>query len=150
MRGSTKEILNILNEVDNLVNFTARKISRIEDAMERQENRLDEIMNKKDYTGTITTTTTLAQSEHPLIKETLSSLHDFLQEKNRRYGSSVMEPLEGTEISAEMGIKVRLADKVKRVINSKELRKNDVVDILGYMVFLCIVNDWTNFDDLID
>lgn len=144
MRGSTKEIWSILCQIDDHVDFIAKKLSKVEDAIERQENRLDEIMNKKDYT------TTIAQSEHPLIKETLSSLHDFLQEKNRRYGSSVMEPLEGTEISAEMGIKVRLADKVKRVINSKELRKNDVVDILGYMVFLCIVNDWTNFDDLID
>lgn len=92
----------------------------------------------------------IPEGENPVIAGVISSLNTFLQEKNRRYGNSVLEPLEGTSITAEMGIKVRLADKVKRVINSDELRKNDVVDMLGYFVFLCIVNEWTDFNDLID
>ena len=47
-------------------------------------------------------------------------------------------------------MKIRLDDKVKRVKNSKELRKNDIIDLTGYLVLLCIEKDWLNFDDLID
>jgi hypothetical protein len=79
-----------------------------------------------------------------------SSLDNLLQEKNKRYGDSALEPLEGIKYTAEDGIKIRLADKIKRVINSDDLRKNDVVDILGYLTLLCANKNWLNFEDLID
>ena len=34
-------------------------------------------------------------------------------------------------------------------INSK-LRKNDVVDIMGYLTLLCVANDWTDFEEFKD
>lgn len=79
-----------------------------------------------------------------------SSLNNLLQEKNKRYGDSALEPLEGIKYTAEDGIKIRLADKIKRVINSDDLRKNDVADILGYLTLLCANKNWLNFEDLID
>ena len=84
------------------------------------------------------------------IQKTLESLNTLLQEKNKRYGNSALEPLEGIKYTPEDGIKIRLADKVKRVINSDDLRKNDVADILGYLVLLCVNKDWISFKDLID
>jgi hypothetical protein len=84
------------------------------------------------------------------IGKITDSLKEFLQEKNKRYGNSALEPLEGIKYSAEDGIKIRLSDKVKRIINSDELRKNDVLDILGYIVLLCVYKNWINFKDLID
>ncbi len=78
------------------------------------------------------------------------SLKEFLQEKNKRYGNSALEPLEGIKYTVEDGIKIRLSDKVKRIINSDELRKNDVLDILGYIILLCVHKNWLNFKDLID
>jgi hypothetical protein len=84
------------------------------------------------------------------IKKITESLGDFLVEKNKRYGDSALEPLEGVKYSVEDGIKIRLSDKVKRVINSDNLRKNDILDILGYMVLLCAHKNWTNFNDQID
>jgi len=84
------------------------------------------------------------------IGEITDSLKEFLQEKNKRYGNSALEPLDGIKYGVEDGIKIRLTDKVKRIINSDELRKNDVLDILGYIVLLCVHKNWLNFKDLID
>lgn len=79
-----------------------------------------------------------------------SHLAALLKEKNRRYGNSALVPLEGIKYSAEDGIKIRLVDKLKRVINSDDLRKNDIVDIMGYLTLLCITKEWTDFNELID
>lgn len=84
------------------------------------------------------------------IEQITSSLSHLLQEKNKRYGNSALEPLEGIKYTPEDGIKIRLTDKLKRIINSDELRKNDVADVVGYLVLLCISKGWTNFNDLID
>ena len=84
------------------------------------------------------------------IKQVTESLNELLQEKNRRYGNSALEPLEGIKYTAEDGIKIRLADKLKRIINSNELRMNDLADIMGYAVLLCVSKDFLSFKDLID
>lgn len=84
------------------------------------------------------------------IDKITTGLNDLLQEKNKRYGDSALEPLEGIKYTAEDGIKIRLADKVKRIINSEDLRKNDISDVMGYLVLLCADKDWLSFNDLID
>ena len=84
------------------------------------------------------------------IHKITQELNFLLQVKNERYGNSALEPLEGIKYTAEDGIKIRLADKVKRIINSDELRKNDIADVLGYLVLLCVDKDWIQFRDLID
>lgn len=84
------------------------------------------------------------------LEQITSSLKELLIEKNKRYGNSALEPLEGIKYSPEDGIKIRLADKVKRIINSDELRKNDVADVLGYIILLCVYKGWYSFKDLID
>lgn len=84
------------------------------------------------------------------IEKVCEELNKLLQEKNKRYGNSALEPLEGVKYTAEDGIKIRMIDKVKRVINSDELRLNDVVDLLGYTVLLCVDKDFISFQELID
>lgn len=84
------------------------------------------------------------------IQKTTEALNELLQEKNARYGNSALEPLEGVKYAAEDGIKIRLVDKLKRVINSEDLRKNDIADIMGYLILLCVDKEWTTFRDLID
>jgi hypothetical protein len=84
------------------------------------------------------------------IKVITANLRDFLIEKNKRYGNSALESLEGVKYTPEDGIKIRLVDKCKRIINSDNLRKNDCVDLLGYVILLCIGRKWLTFDDLID
>jgi hypothetical protein len=85
------------------------------------------------------------------IEKIYASHKDMLLEKNRRYGNSALEPI-GVFYKGEAGesIKIRLDDKLGRVKNSQELRKNDVSDLIGYLVLLCVDNDWLDFIDQVD
>lgn len=85
------------------------------------------------------------------ISQICAQLMGFLQEKNIRYGNSALEPVRVfSKLPADEQLKIRMDDKVSRIINSDELRKNDVVDLMGYMVLICIKNGWDNFDELLD
>lgn len=85
------------------------------------------------------------------IEQVTISLNNLLQAKNKNYGSSALEPLGiFNKNNSTEGIKVRLDDKLMRVKNSDILRKNDIADIMGYLVLLCVSEEWLNFDELID
>lgn len=86
------------------------------------------------------------------ISTICDSMKALLLEKNRRYGDSAVNPVcIFSRLNASEGIKVRLDDKISRIKNNPEsLRKNDIADIIGYLVLLCVAEGWTNFDDLID
>jgi hypothetical protein len=84
------------------------------------------------------------------IKQVINSLEQTLLEKNKRYGNSALEPINiFCKLSASNGIQQRLDDKLMRIKNSNELRKNDVFDLMGYLVLLSVANKW-EFNDLID
>ena len=79
------------------------------------------------------------------------SIGRIVLEKNKRYGNSALNPLNiFSELSAEEGIRVRLDDKLSRIRNSAKLRKNDVADIMGYLILLSLSKNWEDFSDLID
>lgn len=85
------------------------------------------------------------------IELTCDSLKLLLKEKNKRYGDSAINPKRiFSKANASEQIKVRLDDKLSRIINADEIRKNDVCDLMGYLVLLSISNDWVDFKDLID
>ena len=85
------------------------------------------------------------------IKTVCEELNSFLQIKNRNYGNSVHAPIRiFTQVDPNNNICIRLDDKLSRIQNSKELRKNDIVDIVGYLIHLCIQKGWTDFKDLIE
>jgi hypothetical protein len=85
------------------------------------------------------------------IDQVFGSMSRLVQEKNRRYGDSAIKPLRVfSKLSEDEGIKVRLDDKLNRVINAKEIRKNDIADIMGYLCLFCVSKDWLDFNDLID
>ncbi len=75
----------------------------------------------------------------------------FLKEKNKRYGDSAISPIKIFSKS-DSGSQIcnRIDDKLGRVKNSIELKKNDCADILGYMILLMIEKDWLDFNDLLD
>jgi hypothetical protein len=86
----------------------------------------------------------------------IKAFEEFLNEKNKRYGNSALEPLgifsshvKG-EDQAMDNMLIRLDDKLKRIKNADELRKNDVSDIIGYLILLCVNRGWNDFSDLID
>ena len=94
------------------------------------------------------------KKEHTTVSKIIQvtdSLSSLLIEKNKRYGNSALEPINTfSKLNSENSIAVRLDDKLSRIKNSEELRKNDIVDMLGYLTLLCVSKDWLNFDDLID
>ena len=77
----------------------------------------------------------------PPIEITIDNFKLFLLEKNKRYGNSALEPLKvfAKDIPDVAGILVRLDDKLSRIRNATELRKNDTADIIGYLFLLCII-----------
>lgn len=84
------------------------------------------------------------------IQDCLKSLENLLIQKNKHYGNSALDPLNiFSELNASYGLRVRIDDKISRIKNSTTLRKNDVCDLIGYLVLLSIQYEWT-FEDLID
>ena len=93
----------------------------------------------------------MSEETEKQIKTVCDNLADFLIAKNRNYGNSALSPINVfSKLSPEGALMVRVDDKLSRIRNSSELRKNDLTDSMGYMVLLCILNGWLNFDDLID
>ena len=92
-----------------------------------------------------------------IIADTINNFRVFLLEKNKRYGDSALKPLgiftnhlEGRFSQAKNTILTRIDDKLNRVKNSEELRKNDVSDLIGYLFLLCVNEGWDSFEDLLD
>jgi hypothetical protein len=81
----------------------------------------------------------------------------FLNEKNRRYGNSVLKPLgvftkhiNLDRSNAFNGMLYRLDDKLARIKNAGHLRKNDLADIVGYILPLMMEMGYNDLEDLID
>lgn len=85
------------------------------------------------------------------IEQVLDSMKNLLLEKNKRYGNAALQPIGiFSKANSTTSILVRLDDKISRIKNSNELRKNDIADLLGYLTLLCVSNDWLDFNELID
>lgn len=85
------------------------------------------------------------------LSNVLSGIEMVLLEKNKRYGNSALEPIGVfSKQDSTNSICIRIDDKIGRIKNSTELRKNDVFDLIGYLILLCISKGWTSFKELID
>lgn len=85
------------------------------------------------------------------IDTLFANFKEFLKEKNRRYGDSALkEECIFSKATGQNSICIRLDDKLSRIKNSKDLRKNDISDIFGYIALLLIQKNWLEFEDLLD
>ena len=82
------------------------------------------------------------------LKTAYASLCKMQTEKDKRYGNSALHPLDIFAKHHPYGS--RIDEKLSRVKNCTELRKNDLADIMGGIMLLCKDKGWDNFDDLID
>ena len=80
--------------------------------------------------------------------EITASLLDLLKHKNRNYGNAAIDPIR--VFTGKCNVGNRLDDKLSRVKASEELRKNDIVDLLGYLVLACRERGWKSFDEFKD
>lgn len=113
----------------------------------------DEILGLGDRfknDSSVDTTYKCKPSKHldGMFGDILGSLNDLLEYKNTKYGDAVLNPLEIFCGKCKAG--QRLDDKLGRIKNSKELRKNDVADLIGYLVLTCKEKGWDNFDEFKD
>lgn len=72
------------------------------------------------------------------VKKVCNDIANLLIEKNKCYGNSALEPLncfyKGDAITA---IKIRIDDKLSRIMRGSEYQGDDTVtDLLGYLVLL--------------
>jgi len=90
------------------------------------------------------------------MEDVIEGLKKFLLEKNKRYGNSALEPINVFTKHASKdddtlnGLLSRLDDKLSRIKNADFLKKNDTVDLTGYLILLCIHQSWSDFSDLLD
>ena len=89
------------------------------------------------------------------ITKTCEGMARLLVAKNQRYGNSALEPMRVfSRADPAEGILVRLDDKLSRIKYASNegnlLRKNDIADMIGYLILYCVKQGWTDFDDLID
>lgn len=82
------------------------------------------------------------------FKRAYASICKMQEEKNSRYGESALQPLDLFAKHHPYGL--RLDEKLARIKNSEELRKNDIADIIGGCMLICKDKGWDNFEDLID
>ena len=111
--------------------------------METDKKEKENVLHCCEATGMFST-----QEKISLV---CSAIEKVLLTKNKNYGNSALEPLRVfSNSSPEEAILVRLDDKLSRIKNSSELRKNDCFDTLGYLVLLCVQKGWIDFEELID
>ena len=93
----------------------------------------------------------LTTTQQNLIK-VFDSMKNVVIEKNKRYGDAALTPKQiFSKLDAVEGIKIRIDDKLSRVMNNSEtVRKNDVADLIGYLVLFSVSQGWFDFSDLID
>lgn len=83
------------------------------------------------------------------IIEITTAIQKLLLEKNKRYGDAALNP--SNVFSKESNVNsicIRIDDKINRVKESKEIRTNDVTDLIGYLTLLLIAKNVTKEDIL--
>ena len=72
------------------------------------------------------------------VRKVCNDIAELLIEKNKCYGNSALEPLNCFyKGNAETAIKVRIDDKLSRIMRGKEYGQEDTIkDLLGYLVLL--------------
>lgn len=74
------------------------------------------------------------------IKKVLNRLGNLLIEKNERYGDSALDPIRlFSRADALEQLRVRIDDKLSRIVRGKGLQDEDVlIDLIGYLVLLLV------------
>jgi hypothetical protein len=89
-----------------------------------------------------------AKANFAPIDEVLKSLTLLMQYKNRKYGGSALVPVNVLSKGSTLEkLLARADDKIARIQNSTTLRKNDVCDLMGYLVLICAKQGWSDFTD---
>jgi hypothetical protein len=93
----------------------------------------------------------MSEDTQDKIKKVYDNMRELSLYKNKMYSDSALHPKNiFSKLNSDEQIRVRLDDKLSRIMTSTELRKNDVSDVMGYLALLCIAHGWLNFDEFKD
>lgn len=85
------------------------------------------------------------------INKCIDGIKFFLNEKNKKYGNSALKPINiFSKTNNETGLLQRIDDKLMRIKTADSPKKNDVADLIGYLILYSVQQDWTDFTDLLD
>lgn len=90
----------------------------------------------------------LAAEKESDFMQIARGLAGLLEYKNKQYGNSALNPINVFAGKSKVGY--RADDKISRIRNSEVLRKNDVTDLMGYLILICKENGWLTFDEFKD
>jgi len=78
------------------------------------------------------------KQQNAAIRSVCSEIAELLTKKNTSYGGSVFEPVRiFSKLTAEDGIKVRLDDKLSRLLHGQgEFNEDTEFDLIGYLVLM--------------
>ena len=81
------------------------------------------------------------------LDSVLDNIKILLLEKNASYGNSALQPINAfSKASSAESIRIRIDDKINRMIRGNmtmENEKDTIIDLMGYLVLLSIAEDWT-------
>jgi hypothetical protein len=139
--GDKKKWIDHLTD-EHFYIFESDEWQKVGEVISNKGIKLDDMPTENEKSSEVTTS----------IKTLTFELSRFLIAKNIKYGNSALSPLSifAKGMAASDKINTRIDDKLSRVKNSDDLKKNDVIDLIGYLMLLAIDNGWTNLDDLID
>lgn len=74
------------------------------------------------------------------VRSICNKVADMLVEKNKSYGNSALEPINCFyKGDAGTSIKVRIDDKLSRIMRGNEYQGDDtILDLMGYLVLLLV------------
>lgn len=144
-----------LNEEQLREIFTLCELGYFDDLKKAEYIRFDKFwrygyflsgfIEEKDITAKAIDLFEDTQSDFKTITDSIASLLEY---KNEKYGNAALEPLNIFTNKTQVG--QRIDDKLARIKNSDELRKNDVADLIGYLLLECKFRGWNNFDEFKD
>lgn len=71
------------------------------------------------------------------MRAVLSDIGDMLVAKNASYGNSALDPIRVfSKADAAEQIRVRIDDKLSRLMRGHEISEDTVADLIGYLILL--------------
>ena len=117
------------------------------ESFEESENRFNKIVQD----AMINNLKEKQNKSEATIESVCDGLKEFLLAKNKNYGNSATEPLNiFSNLPNIERMKCRMDEKLSRIKNSPVDRINDYVDLLGYLILVCKLNNLDNFMGMVD
>ena len=113
---------------------------RLADSEREETSKVDPFEMKVDEpvaTEAPSTVVTSSASTQDLIRRVCDEVKEMLVAKNIAYGDSALNPVRVfSRSSPEEQLRVRIDDKLSRIMRGHELNEDTIQDLIGYLILL--------------